>query len=143
MLDISFIKKIIKDTLEEEGIKKKDLYENGSIFYYNGNDCTDFDYVENGRTCEFYVFYKDTEYGALKLFVYPKKIEIYIYSKDNPQSKAKEKIIDSPFNLKELCEYLYGEFDYNLIYNAKIENWILKDRKKITYTSDEDDLDIW
>lgn len=41
-----------------------------SIYYMNGNDGTDFDWVMNDRTCEFFVFY-DTEanMGYVKAYV--------------------------------------------------------------------------
>ena len=42
---------------------------NGAIYYMNGNDGTEFDWEMNGRCCEFYLFYKETEMGFLKVFV--------------------------------------------------------------------------
>lgn len=45
------------------------LCDDGSIYYMNGNDGTDFDWFCNNRCCEFYLFYKETEYGFIKVFV--------------------------------------------------------------------------
>lgn len=42
---------------------------NGAIYYMNSNDGTDFDWKENNRCCEFYIFYKETEMGFIKVFV--------------------------------------------------------------------------
>lgn len=45
------------------------LIDDGAIYYMNGNDGTDFDWKENNRCCEFYIFYKETEMGFIKVFV--------------------------------------------------------------------------
>lgn len=50
-------------------IKAEELCENGAVYYMNGNDGTPFDWVFNDRLCEFYKFYKSTEYGFIKVFV--------------------------------------------------------------------------
>ena len=44
------------------------LYNNGAIYYMNGNDSTHFDWNYNGRLCEFYVFHK-SEHAFIKAFV--------------------------------------------------------------------------
>lgn len=50
-------------------VKAEELCENGVVYYMNGNDSTPFDWGVNGRLCEFYKFYKSTEYGFIKVFV--------------------------------------------------------------------------
>ena len=45
------------------------LYGNGAIYYMNGNDGTEFDWNVNDRCCEFYLFYKETEMGFIKVLV--------------------------------------------------------------------------
>jgi len=50
-------------------VKAEELCDNGAIYYMNGNDGTDFDWACNDRLCEFYKFYKSTEYGFIKVFV--------------------------------------------------------------------------
>jgi len=42
----------------------------GTIFYMNGRDSTPFDWEYNERLCEFVLFYKKTELGCIKLYVY-------------------------------------------------------------------------
>lgn len=66
------------------------LCDNGSVYYMNGNDGTDFDWHCNGRCCEFYLFYKETEYGFIKVFVNRNgTINGYLYL-DNGYGKAIE-----------------------------------------------------
>ena len=44
--------------------------ENGEYIYYmNGNDGTDFDWIANGNCCEFFMFFKSTEMGFIKVYV--------------------------------------------------------------------------
>ena len=50
-------------------VKAEELCDNGAIYYMNGNDGTAFDWSCNDRLCEFYKFYKSTEYGFIKVFV--------------------------------------------------------------------------
>lgn len=45
------------------------LLGDGAIYYMNGNDSTAFDWEANNRCCEFYLFYKSTEMGFIKVFV--------------------------------------------------------------------------
>lgn len=139
MLDITKIKEVIDEIILKEKIDRKDLLDDGAVFYYNGNDLTDFDYKENGRTCEFYVFNKKTGYGKIKLVQKGKFFEVMVYSEDDSSADPKEYKIESPFNLYELCNYLYGTFDSNDIYNQKIENWLLTEKYNIVNNWDDDD----
>lgn len=55
------------------------LYNNGAIYYMNGNDGTEFDWNMNNRLCEFLVFHKN-EMGFIKAFVNAdNSIEMFIY----------------------------------------------------------------
>ena len=64
------------------------LCDNGAVWYMNGNDGTDFDWHCNNRCCEFYLFYKETEYGFIKVFVNRDgTINGYLYL-DNGHGKA-------------------------------------------------------
>lgn len=53
---------VTDDMLCDEGDGEK-------IYYMNGNDGTYFDWNANGRLCEFFMFYKSTEMGFIKVFV--------------------------------------------------------------------------
>lgn len=55
------------------------LYNNGAIYYMDGNDGTEFDWNMNNRLCEFLVFHKN-EMGFIKAFVnMDNSINMYIY----------------------------------------------------------------
>lgn len=138
MLDISYIKYLFNQLIEKHNINRDDLYENGSIYYYNGNDGTDFDYNCNNMTCEFYILWK-SEAGAIKCNQRGNKLVFFIYPKDNPYGgEYIEETFDSPFDLHELCEYLQGEFDDKGIYDEIISDWILEHRG---YIYDESEYD--
>lgn len=64
---LDYIKSSIRDRFSE--ITDSMLIENGTIFYMNGNDGTNFDFDMNDRTCEFMSFYKSSNYGFFKIFV--------------------------------------------------------------------------
>lgn len=64
---LDYIKSSIRDRFPE--ITDSMLIENGTIFYMNGNDGTNFDFDMNDRTCEFMSFYKSSNYGFFKVYV--------------------------------------------------------------------------
>lgn len=64
---LNYIRDNIRDRFPE--ITDDMLIENGTIFYMNGNDGTDFDFDMNDRTCEFMSFYKSSDYGFFKVYV--------------------------------------------------------------------------
>ena len=64
---LDYIRENIRERFPE--ITDSMLIDDGTIFYMNGNDGTDFDFEMNDRTCEFMSFYKSTEYGFFKIFV--------------------------------------------------------------------------
>ena len=145
MLDISFIKEIINNYIDELGVDRNNLLNNGAIYYMNGNDGTDFDYQCNGRACEFYVFWKKDEVGAIKLLI-GDNIRMYHYPEHDPFNR--DSIITKVYNdeydydLHELCEYLQGTFDDKSLWDEEITNFILYDRSEIEFEEDEDE-DIW
>lgn len=66
---LAFVKKA-RSQQELCTINNDALCDNGEIFYYNSNDGTVFDWRENHKTCEFYIFHKSTERGFIKFYVY-------------------------------------------------------------------------
>ena len=140
MLNIIKIKNFIEDLIKREGINKEYLYDNGAIYYYNGNDGTDFDYSANNMTCEFFVFWK-SEDGAIKVNQRGDKLVAYVYDKEDPYntSKAHEYTEDSPFDLYELCCYLQGTFDDRGIHNKEITEWNLDIEGYIPRFDEEED----
>ena len=89
------IERIIKVAREKHpNITNDMLYDNGSIYYMNGNDGTDFDWDYNDRLCEFYVFHKN-EMGFIKVCVNRNNsINVYIYEDGGiePTYKFKEEL---------------------------------------------------
>ena len=73
---IKYFEKIRKDF---PNIKNEDLYDNGEIYYANGNDGTAFDWSANERLCEFFIYGKN-EIGFIKVFVKRNDtIKAYVY----------------------------------------------------------------
>ena len=141
-MDISDIESFIENLKVKYNLKAEDLYDNGAIYYMNGNDGTDFDYQANGRTCEFYVFFKD-EVGAIKCFVDKDDICAYVYDKEDPWngSKSKYETTSSDFDLYMLCCYLQGSFDDKNRYDTEVTNWTLTELSYIRSDNDDDDDD--
>lgn len=141
MLDISKIKDLINEVIEKENIDRTHLYNNGAIYYKNGNDGTEFDYECNDMTCEFMVFWKN-DCGALKLNQRRNKFDIFVYDENDPfGGNYKEYQYESPFDLYELCCYLLAEFDYKGIYDKEIKNWKLEE--KCEFVFDDEDEGRW
>lgn len=140
MLDIRKIKETIDEIIERENIDRSHLYKDGAIFYFNGNDGTDFDYICNNMTCEFFVFWKNED-GAIKLNQRGDKLDIFVYPEEDPfGGNYKEYELDSPFDLYELCCYLKGTFDDNVIFDEEIKNWVLTEEG---YISIDDEDEEW
>ena len=74
---IEAIKKFIDDVITKHNIDRNELDNQGAVYYCNGNDSTAFDYTANGRTCEFYVYWKNGD-GAIKTTVNEEIIHCYI-----------------------------------------------------------------
>lgn len=129
MLDLRFINNKFNEIIEGkiEGIQaidRADLYDNGDVFYMNGNDGTDFDYNVNDRTCEFYVFLKEGD-GYIKAYHTLNKVVFYVYDRNDPYNgKAKRIEIKSKYGLTKVCDALSENFDQKGKYDKKVENWV-------------------
>lgn len=93
-----------------ENFERCDLLEDGAIYYMNGNDGTSFDYYVNGHTCEFMVFFKESEFGAVKATLEKDgTLHAYIYDKDDPCSYDKMKVeLDKTKSYTEQAKDLVG-----------------------------------
>ena len=90
------------------------LYNNGAIYYMNGNDGTEFDWNMNNRLCEFLVFHKN-EMGFIKAFVnMDNSINMYIYE-DGGMKPTYEFIEEmeglKPGSFANLMNYIADEED--------------------------------
>lgn len=108
------------------------LCDNGDgekIYYMNGNDSTRFDWDCNDRLCEFFMFYKSTEMGFIKVFVNKDDtINGYMYKEeykygDEPIRLKRERIgegnalyltilMDKIADQKQLWDKPIGELDF-------------------------------
>lgn len=77
------IKEIIKQNINEylPEVKPSDLEENGTVYYMNGKNGTEFDWYVNEHLPSFMVFYNDKQnLGAAKLLIYTNgEVVLYIY----------------------------------------------------------------
>lgn len=107
-------------------VKDEDLEENGTIYYMNGKNGTEFDWYVNEKVSDFFVFYNDERcMGAVKLTLYNAgDIRIYLYDE---QGDKLVKEIDTFLDVSEeevlkLAVLLKNQLDDKLIWDAKIEN---------------------
>lgn len=96
------IKKVINDSIKEymPEVKPENLEENGTIYYMNGKNGTEWDYYVNEHLSYFMVFYNEKEnLGAVKLSLYPDGyFTLYLY---NEKGKNLLKTIDSKIDVGE------------------------------------------
>ena len=112
---------IINEIREEYPIMGNEL--DGKIYYMNGNDGTDFDWICNDRVCEFMVFHENGM-GYIKLMVYKDNlITIYVYA-DGGMHPTKELERHYYKNPLELANFLYRTFDMNNLWDEPIEDYM-------------------
>lgn len=66
---ISIVREEIERIKSLHPVRQARLADDGAIIYANGNDTTEFDWENNGRLCEFVIFY-DTGRGYIVSKVY-------------------------------------------------------------------------
>lgn len=140
---IKAIKEFIDNVITKHNIDRNELYNQGAVYYRNGNDGTGFDFERNDRTCEFYVYWKNGD-GAIKTTVNNETIHCYIYPQDNPYGgEYEEESVPSPFDLEELCAWLQGTFDDKDIWNMVIKDWELTDMGYGSSDCEDDEDEEW
>lgn len=121
------IKEIIKQNINEylPEIKSSDLEENGTVYYMNGKNGTEFDWYVNEHLPSFMVFYNDEQnLGAAKLLIYANgEVILYIYGdKGNKVIKEVKTSIEVAENeLFNLAVILKSEADDKSIWEASID----------------------
>ena len=99
---LSEIKEIINKSIIEylPDVQSSDLEENGSIYYMNGKNGTEFDWYVNEHISDFMVFYNDEKnLGAVKFTLYADgTVLIYIYG-DKGNTVAQK--IETSINITE------------------------------------------
>lgn len=116
-----YLNKELKSKLPN--VKKEALLDGGAVFYMNGNDGTDFDFECNGRTCEFEIYYKSTEYGAIKAYLCDDGyIRGYCWG-DEGKAEGKQTVEEyfcSEDDAEMYSKLLYSAFDLQDKYDEKI-----------------------
>ena len=90
------IESLIADVRKQYPVDDDKLCDGGKIYYMNGNDSTEFDWSCNDRLCEFMVFWKESEVGFIKVFVYKSgKAEWYVYDDGawKPKSEGRVQLV--------------------------------------------------
>lgn len=136
---------------EYKDITNDMLLNDGAIYYMNGDDGTDFDWEMNGRCCEFFMFYKDTENGFIKVIVTSEDV-VYGYHYDNCNKSHGERFEeykledgDSEYLYRLLLQEaddknIYDEPIFNIDFDAIVEEE-KKRKKKDNYKGYSDDFD--
>lgn len=102
-------------------VNDDELYENGTIYYMNGNDGTDFDWDCNHRMCEFYSFYNNEE-GYMKLCINSNNTASIFMYKKNEMLPTIEETIKFPYCASTFAHQMYSIADYEEKYNSAIDN---------------------
>ena len=124
---LSEIKEIIKQNINEylPEVKPSDLEEDGTVYYMNGKNGTEFDWYVNEHLPSFMVFYNDERnLGAVKSSIYTDgQIVLYIYGdKGNKVIKEVQTSIEVAENeLFNLAVILKSEADDKSIWDASID----------------------
>lgn len=123
---INKVKEYFKEVRKKySSITNDMLIHNGTIYYMNGNDGTEFDWFANNRMCEFMVFYKETEYGFMKCNIFDDgTLRTYIYMNsgfdNNPEYHEVQNFLTEEDALY-LASLLFHQADECKIYDEAIE----------------------
>lgn len=117
---INFVNKVRKNYPQ---ITDDLLCEDGAIYYMNANDGTEFDWEVNDRLCEFYLFYKENEYGFLKVLVNSDNtIDGYVYLEKGFGKPIKIEEEELFYSAENLYYQMYDNADCENKYDEKLEN---------------------
>lgn len=100
-------------------IDRKELVGNGSVYYMNALNGTEFDAYENRHLPRFTCFWRDGEWGAITVFVNANgTMDGYYYEKGATQP-TKEHVKRCPVDFKELTKEML-ELDQEDKWDAKV-----------------------
>lgn len=137
---------VTDDMLCDEGDGEK-------IYYMNGNDGTDFDWNCNDRLCEFFMFYKSTEMGFVKVFVNKDDtMDAYVYKEeykygDEPLKPEKVKLRKE--DALYLAALMYNIADRKNLYDKPISQLDFDhevtwgELEDMRYSGEEEEDDDW
>lgn len=149
---IKAIKDKFNSLIEEKGLAKEDLYEDGQIYIDNSNMGIDGDWIDNKHTSYFYVYYKNTGLGFAKMAIDEDGKLYGCYYPDEGNGKPEvfeEGVVIDTESLDDLIALLYSQLDETGKYKVPISEinwnayaddtdypWIVS--KKYDYEDDED-----
>lgn len=118
----------IKKYLEEERrkalpeIEKGELCENGKIYFMNGKNGTAFEFRENNSTPAFAQFYKNSEMGCIKVYLYKDGfLSGYFWHDGEMYGKATESLkICTPEKARAFSRWLNNQYDRYGIFNCEV-----------------------
>lgn len=122
------IKKVVDSSRELylPHVKNNDLEDDGSIYYMNGKDGTEFDWYVNDKLPPFMVFYNDeANLGAIKLLLYNDgRVIVYIYDEKGKKliKKVNTNLNVDKKDIFELAVILRNEADDKNIWGKSIGN---------------------
>ncbi len=120
------INTLIHDTVSThlKDVPLSQLEDNGTVWYMNGKNGTEFDWHVNGRLSDFFVFYNDKDQlGALKADVYQDgTVFMYVYTDHGRklEKELQEKLDVSQDELLELAVILKNNADENRIWDSAV-----------------------
>ena len=127
MLNISRVKKLTNKILKKEKVEFENLINDGSIYYMNRKNSTEYKYEIDNSTCEFCTFWKSNNLCCTKLVILANDEIVIMFYKENLRNDEKPKIykFKSKINFYELCCYLNGSIDKANFKDNMITNWNL------------------
>lgn len=113
MLDILRVRKLTNKILKKEKVNSENLINDGSIYYMNRKNSTEYKFEIDNSTCEFCTFWKSNNLCCTKLVVLGNSEIVIMFYKENLKADEKPKIyrFKSKMNFYELCCYLNGSID--------------------------------
>lgn len=124
---INEVKKIIEKNMKSylPQVKAEDLEEQGTVYYMNGKNGTEFDWYINDKLSDFMVFYNDKEnLGAVKATLYTDgALILYLYDENGKHlaQKVDTRIDAAEADLLQLAVLFRTEADDKKIWDAALE----------------------
>lgn len=133
--NIIFVMSIFADLIDNQFcLDRKQLKDNGAIYYENGKNGTKFDWNTNEHISPFYVFYKNGE-GAIKLLIYKDgTIEAFLYEKGKSEPCNTMSLKASGETAKAIVVLMYTISDCKGLFDQSLF------KLDLLYVSNESDI---
>lgn len=134
--NIEFIYNMFNDLIDNQfKCNRNDLVRNGSVFYFNGQNGTKFDWYTNGHTSTLASIYPDgTE--AVKIHIYNNgEINVYYYKKGSNQPDGTLSTKISVETAKIIATLLFTISDRKGLFDKELS------KLELSYELTQDDID--